>query len=135
MAEKEKLILYVDDDEEDREFLSMAVSNANPQVQLMTAENGLQALNYLQTARNTQLPCLIVLDLNMPFLDGRETCQRIKSDNLLQNIPMLIFSSSEKPDDKANFNQMGIEYLTKPSYIEQLNSIAKYMVSICCDCS
>ena len=131
MPEKEKLILYVDDDAEDREFLSMALSAVNPSVHLEMAENGLQALDYLQAIRNTQLPCLIVLDLNMPFLDGRETCQRIKADQLLQNIPVLIFSSSQKPDDKANFNRMGIEYFTKPTYLEQLNSFAKYMVSIC----
>lgn len=132
MAEKEKLILYVDDDEDDREFLTAAVSKANPDVQVKLAENGLQALEYLYAARNNGLPCLIVLDLNMPFLDGRETCRRIKTDEVLKNVPLVIFSSSEKPDDKKAFNQQGIEYFTKPIHVAQIHEVAVHMVSICC---
>jgi CheY-like chemotaxis protein len=132
MVEKEKLILYVDDDEDDREFLAAAVAKASPHVQVKTTENGLQALEYLNASRTTHLPCLIVLDLNMPFLDGRETCRRIKADDVLKDVPLLIFSSSEKPEDKKAFNQQGIEFFTKPSHVEQIQKIAMHMVDICC---
>lgn len=132
--EKEKIILYVDDDEEDREFLSFVMTQRNPQVQLQLAENGLRALEYLDTVKQSRPPCLIVLDLNMPFLDGRETCRRIKTDDVLQNVPLIIFSSSSKPDDKRTFDQMGIQYFTKPDHIDQFQKIAKQMVSLCCGC-
>lgn len=134
MAEKEKLILYVDDDEEDREFLSDALVSVSPNVQVKLAENGLQALEYLQANKASRLPCLIVLDLNMPFLDGMETFHRIKTDDELQSIPVMIFSSSEKPADKSNFSEMGVEYFTKPNHIEQIRDIADHMVSVCCRC-
>ena len=134
MVEKEKIILYVDDDEEDREFLSFVLAKASPQVQVQLAENGLEALDYLNMVKGSSPPCLIVLDLNMPYLDGRETCLRIKTDEALKGVPVIIFSSSEKPDDKRSFNEMGIEYFTKPDHIEQFQKIAKHMVSVCCDC-
>ena len=134
MAEKEKLILYVDDDEEDREFLSEALVRVSPNVKVELAENGLQALEYLQASKSSRLPCLIVLDLNMPFLDGMETFHRIKTDDALQEIPVMIFSSSEKPADKSGFTEMGIEYFTKPNHIEEIRDIADHMVNVCCRC-
>ena len=133
-VENEKFILYVDDDEEDREFLSEALVKASPSVQVKLAENGLQALEYLQESKTAKLPCLIVLDLNMPYLDGRETCQRIKRDDVLQDVPVIIFSSSEKPDDLNSFQERGIEYITKPNHIEHIQRIASHMVNICCRC-
>jgi len=134
MMEKEKIILYVDDDAEDREFLSLVLSDAGPNVKVELAENGLAALDFLNTAKDSRLPCLIVLDLNMPFLDGRETFQRIKTDDALQAVPVIIFSSSEKPNDKRSFNEMGIEFFTKPDRIDQFQKIAAHMVSVCCHC-
>lgn len=131
--EKDKIILYVDDDPEDREFLSLELTKANPRVQVQLAENGLQALEYLQQLKQSRLPCLIVLDLNMPFLDGRQTYQRIKTDDSLQAVPVIIFSSSEKPDDKRNFTEMGTEYFTKPLYMDQFQKVASHMVSLCCN--
>ena len=134
MAEKEKFILYVDDDEEDREFLSEALVSVSPDVKVKLAENGLQALEFLEAIKSSRLPCLIVLDLNMPFLNGMETCHRIKTDDVLQSIPVMIFSSSEKPMDKNDFSEMGIEYFTKPNHVEQIRDIAGHMVSVCCKC-
>lgn len=132
MMEKEKIILYVDDDAEDREFLSFVLSKAHPGIQLEFAENGLQALEYLQAVRQSRPPCLIVLDLNMPFLNGQETFKRIKTDDVLNAVPVIIFSSSERPDDKKCFTELGIEYFSKPDHIEQLQQIANHMVSVCC---
>ena len=132
MCDKEKFILYVDDDADDREMLTEAIHKADPMVKVRLAENGLQALHVLHEVKKTRLPCLIVLDLNMPFLDGKEVFQRLKNDEELDGVPVLIFSSSEKPDDKAGFNSMGIEYFSKPSHFSHLEQIASHMVSICC---
>ncbi len=134
MTAKHKVILYADDDADDREFLADALHEANADVEVVFAENGLQALEYLNTLKeNTaKLPCLIVLDINMPFLDGKETFERIKKDNTLQTVPVIVFSSSEKPQDKDMFSKQGIEYFIKPSNISYMNSIASHMLSVCC---
>ena len=134
MKPEQKIILYVDDDADDRDLLSEAIQKVNPEIKVVLAENGLVALDYLHMAKvqHMALPCLVVLDLNMPFLDGKETFDRIKEDPELQTVRVIIFSSSEKPNDKALFNGQGIEYFSKPASFSYMNAIASHMVEACC---
>jgi len=133
MKHKAKLILYVDDDPDDREFLSYAFKTISPETKVVLAEDGVKALDYLNSteAHKVGLPCLIVLDLNMPYLDGRETYQRIQTNPALQNIPTIVFTSSLNPHDKAFFNSLGIELITKPDNIAYMNKIASHMLQAC----
>lgn len=131
MTQQQKTILYVDDDEDDRDILSHAIRAISPDVGLVLAGDGLSALDYLNRQKecNAQLPGLIVLDINMPYLDGRQTLEKIRSNPALQNIPIIIFTSSENPQDKALFNSLGVELITKPDNIHYMNRVASYMVS------
>jgi CheY-like chemotaxis protein len=132
MVQNEKTILYVDDDEDDQEFLMEAIKEVNPNVEVVLAGNGIEALDYLDTVKDTfKLPNLIILDINMPYLNGKETFERIKNDLRLQNIPVIFFTSSENPNDRALFNKLGIEYITKPSNASYLNKIARHMLKVC----
>ncbi len=134
MNPEQKFILYVDDDQDDRELLADAITSAHPEVNVMLAENGLDALQSLagMKAANKRLPCLIVLDINMPFLNGKETFDRLRQDAVLGKVPVIVFSSSEKPQDKALFNELGIEFFTKPSDIAYMSRIVNHMISVCC---
>ena len=129
-----KTILYVEDDEDDREILTDAIRDITAQVEVVLVENGLEAIHYLNNAKQeaNDLPCLIVLDINMPYLDGKQTFQHLKQDEALQTVPIIVFSSSQKPDDKTLFNNLGIEYIVKPLDIHHMNTIAHHMVSFCC---
>jgi len=131
---KPKVILYVDDDADDREFLCEAIKGADPKVDIVCAENGIKALEYLHDIKktNADVPCLIILDINMPFLDGKETFGEIKKDPAFESIPVLIFSSSERPNDKILFNTLGVEFISKPTNLVYMNSIAQRMINICC---
>ena len=132
MVTKCKSILYVDDDPDDREFLFNAIKNINPDIEVNLADNGLSALDYLKNigAKN-DLPGLIVLDLNMPILDGRETFKRIKNDHKLSSVPIVVFTTGENPNEKLLFNEMGVEYISKPFDINFLHSIANQMIEMC----
>lgn len=134
MTDKRKFILYVDDDADDRELLADAIREANPEVELLLAENGLKALEQLTLIKDSteKLPCLIVLDINMPFLDGKETFDRLKQDSILQQVPVMVFSSSEKPKDKELFNNLGIDFFNKPSNVKHMSEIVNHMISVCC---
>jgi len=134
MNVQQRTILYVEDDADDREFLTEAISEASPDVRVICAENGLVALKYLDELKNhsTALPCLIVLDINMPFMDGKAVYQAIKKDPVLDQVPVMILSSSERPDDKKMFSNLGVEFITKPSDLLYMNAIANKMVSSCC---
>lgn len=130
-----RTILYVDDDPDDRDIFFQAVKGINPQVNVVFAENGVQALDYLHAALSSaaRLPCLMVLDINMPVLDGKETFQRVQKDERLQSLPVIVFTSSQKPADKQLFNSMGIELIVKPSNMDYMNNIANRMVGFCRD--
>ena len=132
MTGSERTILYVDDDADDREFFFEVMKETDPQIDVVFAENGVEALQYLENRKNSSLPCLVVLDINMPLLDGKETFYRMRGDTVLKNLPVVVLSSSEKPDDKEMFNNLGIDFFTKPSNINYLNDIAGHMVKVCC---
>lgn len=127
-----KSILYVDDDPDDRELLFNAIKNINPDIEVILSDNGLAALDYLKNIKNKKdLPGLIVLDLNMPLLDGRETLKRIKDDPMLSSLKIVVFTTGENPNEKQSFNELGIQYISKPFNIQFLRSIANQMIEIC----
>lgn len=133
MKTTEKVILYVEDDADDQEFLCEAVARHDPGVKVVLAENGLEALDFLSDLKtsHSQLPSLIVLDMNMPFLDGKETFERLKKDETFQSVPIIVFTSSAKPGDKSMFNNLGIEFFTKPCDLNYFNSIVSHMIDVC----
>jgi len=124
-----KTILFVEDDVDDRELLLDVVKNTHPEVNVAFAENGLKALQYLSEGH--QLPNLIVLDINMPILDGKETYKKIREELKIDSIPVMIFSSSQNPNDKALFNNLGIEFITKPDEFSHFSNVVDHMVSVC----
>ncbi|MEO5967061.1 MAG: response regulator [Ferruginibacter sp.] len=127
-----RTILCVDDDADDRELLGDIMNKVAPEVIVVFAEDGLQAMDLLQKGHELKnLPCLIVLDLNMPFLDGRQTFERIKANPNYDNIPLVILSTSDSPADKDSFKKGGIPFFVKPVEMSVLKNIAQQMVNIC----
>lgn len=131
MTNAPKIILYADDDDDDREMLSNAIASINPDITVVHAGNGLEALDYLKDQKQHNLPCLVVLDINMPLMDGKKTFQLIKEDPDLNNLPIMIFTSSENPNDKLHFTKNGTTFISKPRNITNLSSIAQLMASHC----
>jgi two-component system response regulator len=126
-----KTILHVDDDADDRELLEAVMQQVAPDLKVIFAENGLQALDLLQARKGTALPSLIVLDLNMPYLSGVQTFERIKADPQLRGIPLVILSTSESPAEKALFHKGGIPFFTKPVDFFAMKSLAGQMANLC----
>lgn len=133
MALYKKRILCVDDDPDDRQFLSEAINEADPGVSVVEVENGVAALDYLNEVKTHygEMPCLIVLDINMPLLDGKQTYQRLKEDPELKKIPVVVFTSSENPNDKQLFKSLGVLMLSKPDNLLYMNRIADNILSYC----
>lgn len=122
-----RTILFVDDDEDDIEIFSDAFRNLDPAVEITVAENGLKALELL----NDKQPCLIILDLNMPCLDGKQTFQKIKSNPQFKKVPVIIFSSSANPADKKMFDEFGISFITKPHTVAGIDHAVATMLGHC----
>ena len=122
-----KSIMFIDDDQDDVEIFSDALRNLDPGVEITVAENGLKALDLL----NNKLPGLIVLDLNMPFLDGKQTFEKIKANPKFGDVPIIIFTSSVNPADRMMFDTLGISFITKPDTVAGIDTVVGVMLDHC----
>jgi CheY-like chemotaxis protein len=120
------LLLVIEDSDEDFEAFQRYVRQAIVKVPIHRCIDGDEALAYLfQTGRFAEpavpRPSLIVLDLNLPGADGREVLSRIKQDEMLKIIPVVIFSTSNNPKDiEACYRQGVSSYILKPMDFERL---------------
>jgi CheY-like chemotaxis protein len=123
-------ILMVDDDPEELILIEEALLDVGQKVHY--EENGVEALNYLDRCDVLQLPCLIVLDLNMPKLNGIETLVQLKSADKYRDIKVVIYSTSVNNIEKEKCIRLGAyAYLAKPlSYAETLKT-AKFLSELC----
>ena len=125
-------ILCADDDEDDIQMLQEAIKEVDGRYQLLKAHDGVDALNQLNALKATgSLPCLVVLDINMPKMDGRQTFISIRSNEAFAGIPVVIFSTSSSPLDKMFFARKDVEYITKPINYDFLVEVAKKLLSYC----
>ena len=126
-------ILMVDDDEEDCMLLSDAFEELGYGSCMHYEENGEEAIRYLEQclAGNT-LPGMIVLDLNMPKLNGKQTLQHIKNVDALKAIPVIIYSTSLNPKEKEDCLAMGAHsYVIKPSSYKESVETASSFYTLC----
>lgn len=111
-------VLLVEDNPGDARLVREAVRLCAPPVDLAVVNDGEQALDYLfkrAPFENAAAPELILLDLNLPKIDGRDVLIRIKTDMRLRRVPVLILSTSgAKGDIEAAYDHYANCYLQKP---------------------
>lgn len=118
-------ILLVEDSEEDHEAITRAFKGAGLNNPVAWCKSGGEALDFLKRPR-AESPCLILLDLNLPGLDGRHVLQILKEDAALKGIPIVIFSTSSNERDVRACYQMGANaYMQKPSSLEGMAAAAE----------
>ena len=127
-------ILYIDDDSDDCLFLKTSLEDAGNTAKLICASNGEEAVKYLNSIGSASLPNLIVLDLNMPRWDGRQTLHYLKSQPHLADIPVVVLSTSESKQDKEACAQLGAaSYFKKPFHYDGYKNIiadfSRYMTA------
>ena len=132
MAESSRIILVVDDDAEDRLLLKDAFDELHYGETIHFEENGEKAVNYLQRCMQEHcIPQLVILDLNMPKLNGRETLSWIKSQPQLLNITVIIYSTSLNPIEKQECLSLGAHaYVVKPVSYKDSIAIAENFISL-----
>ena len=119
-------ILLADDDEEDLELIENAITEIEPDADLHKVTNGKAVLEYLNNQPDNKLPCLIVLDYNMPELNGSEVLSLIYKEQRYENIPRVILSTSGAPLHIQNCISKGAsEYFIKPNNMGDFDKLAK----------
>jgi CheY-like chemotaxis protein len=126
-----KTVLCVDDDEDDRFLLREALSMLAPELGIVEVSNGVDALTYLKNSKQQHLPCLVILDINMPYLDGKQTLERIRLDAHLSALNIVIFTSSENPNDRRFFIEKGVDLFVKPFDNGHLQHIVQGFINTC----
>jgi len=107
-------VLLAEDDLDDREIFISAMDKMHPGIRCATVKNGLDALLFLKN--NDYLPDFIFLDLNMPVMDGRKCLSRIKENTQWAGIPVFIYSTSSRPEEKIELEMLGAASFLKKSH-------------------
>ncbi len=116
-------ILVVDDSCADVRLLREAVQEQGIVADLLAVEDGEQALAYLA---NGPRPDLVLLDLNLPRVDGREVLTAMKDDPELRAIPVIVLSTSSSPGDVADcYARHANSYIVKPMHLEELGAVMR----------
>ena len=129
---KKHLILCIDDDPDDIAMLKEAFQSLGVDYDMDEAHNGEEGVVALRRMNEAnRLPCLIVLDINMPKMDGREAFNAIRKESQFADIPVVIFSTSSSPMDKLFFSRKSVEYFVKPIDFQKLSDVASAFLKIC----
>jgi CheY-like chemotaxis protein len=126
-----RIVLCVDDDPDDRELIRNAIFNVDPSYTVTHATNGKEALSYLIRAEESELPCLVIMDINMPVMDGKQALTEIRKHKKLNAVPIVVFSTSNHPSDLNFCLKHGVELVTKPVNFRQITSEAERLLQHC----
>lgn len=128
------LVLYADDDPEDIELVSEAFSNYSQNVELLTFSDGVELLSYIKTIDPFQAaPCLFIIDINMPRLNGKETLERLRRHEEFSEVPAVLFSTSTMPADASFAKNYNAGFVTKPLHMDQIHQIIDQIIEHCSD--
>ncbi|MFT6895963.1 MAG: CheY-like chemotaxis protein [Paraglaciecola sp.] len=126
------VILMADDDDDDRMLAEDALRESQVVNELHCVKDGVELLNYLrregkfEDKADSPRPGLILLDLNMPRMDGREALRNIKADPALRSIPVVILTTSIQEEDMIKGYDLGAaSYITKPVTFEGLVALMR----------
>jgi CheY-like chemotaxis protein len=133
-------ILMADDDLDDRELARDALAESRVLNDLHAVNDGAELLEYVRhegryTAENAPRPDLILLDLNMPKVDGREALAALKKDPKLRSIPVVILTTSRAEEDIVRSYDLGANsFISKPvtfaGLVEVMRELGRYWVVI-----
>jgi CheY-like chemotaxis protein len=117
-----KVVLLVEDDEDNRDLVGFVLARSRMDVNLAFAENGQEAID--KAFANP--PDLILMDMQMPVMDGWQAVPILKADGRTKDIPVIAFTAQAKPEDKIRAKKMGCsDYYTKPMDPEELLAMIK----------
>ncbi|WP_019603473.1 response regulator [Teredinibacter turnerae] len=132
-------ILMADDDDDDKLLTKDALAESRVLNELYFVSNGVELLDYLKGTgeyadrEKYPYPSIVLLDLNMPKMDGREALASIKADEKLRSIPVVILTTSKAEEDMIKgYNLGAASYITKPvtfdALVELMTTVGKYWV-------
>ena len=128
------LVLYADDDQDDIQLVTDAFSSYSQNIRLVTCKDGNELLQYVEQLNSFEpLPCLIILDINMPRKNGKELLRDLRSMNGFEEVPIVLFSTSTLPSEMDFARSFGAGFVIKPLHTEQVHQLVDQMLEHCSD--
>ncbi len=126
---KPTIILLIDDDEDDRDMFCEALHLVDGHAKCMMAVDGIEALQMLRDQQKG-LPDFIFLDLNMPRMDGKQCLVELRKISHLQDIPIIIYTTSKHPRDMEETKQLGAaHFISKPFHFDDICKSITYVLA------
>jgi len=126
------LVLYADDDPDDIELVKEAFEEYSQSISLVSFDDGLELLSYVNRLKQFEpLPCLIILDINMPVKSGKEVLKEIRSMQHFEEVPIVLFSTSTLPSETAFAKSFGAGFVTKPLHTPQIYQLVDQLIEHC----
>jgi CheY-like chemotaxis protein len=127
---KNRTVLLAEDDIDDQELLAEAFSQLDPQVKLLPFSTGKKIVTYLENIPREQAPDMIILDYNIPEMNGAEVLRSIRESAQWSSVVKLVWSTSNSSYYENSCLELGASaYLVKPSSIGSLMEMAKQMLT------
>ena len=127
-----KFILLGEDDADDQEMLKEVFASIDVSFVLFFVNNGSEILSALEKLKDNQMPCLIILDYNMPGLSGADILRELGTNERYKNIPKVVWSTSGSEKFRSLCLELGaVDYVIKPANVLELEEIARYMLTLC----
>lgn len=131
---KQKIILLVEDNQDDEELALLAFERSNLANEVVVARDGVEALDYLfatgaYSGRDVgMLPQVMLLDLKLPRVDGLEVLRRVREDPRTRRLPVVILTSSREEQDLIESYELGVNsYVRKPVDFAQFIDAARQL--------
>jgi CheY-like chemotaxis protein len=126
------IILYAEDDEDDQQLIKDSLQKYAHNIEIMIHNNGVEAVSYLNNLSPSEpAPCLIILDINMPKMNGIEALKQIRKNNRFAKTPAILFTTSSQPLDKKFAAEYKAGFITKPIDAAQMKYIAETFIEYC----
>lgn len=124
-------ILLVEDDAVDQMLLQRALESLHIPNRLEIANNGEEALELLRRSRGEDRPSIVLIDLNMPRMNGFEFLRALREDKTLRMLPVIVLTTSKEKKDIRRSYELGVAgYIAKPvdylEFVEVIKAIEKY---------
>lgn len=131
-----RYIIFADDDEDDMELVTGFFKKFDGDTKIVELKNGREVLRFLDRVNSSSesLPLLIVLDINMPRMDGMSTLQAIRKHEPYRNIAVVIYTTSMSRSNIQLCKELDATWIVKPSSISGIEQTARNLVDFCNRC-
>jgi CheY-like chemotaxis protein len=129
---KSRYVIFADDDADDLELITGFFKQFNRSINVLEFRDGKEVLAFLEEyASNTSLPLLLVLDINMPGLNGMETLAAIRRQAEFRYLPIVMYTTSTNATEKAYCESLGASWVSKSDSMDGIRQTARILAEFC----